>query len=370
MYSESFKLKCVQYYIENKETLQEVADRFGIGRRSLGRWYNQYKTLDELEDKTPLGHTLKGVSVLLDNEGKVKQQWVKTDKKLESAKEILMSAFDAMSDNITREDPKPYTGIADNDLCSLYVITDYHFGMYAWEGETGEAWDLEIAEKTLIDWFRKAIDSTPKSHTAIFGQLGDFLHYDGLEQITPTGKHVLDASSKFPEIVASVIRVTRIIIEMLLEKHENVHIIMAEGNHDLASSVWLRAMMQEKYMNEPRVTVDNTHIPYYCYVWGDVSLFFHHGHKNNVQSLPSVLASVFREEYGSTKFSYCHSGHMHHKQKESGMMVAEQHQTLSAKDSYAVRGGYNSQRSASVITYHKNHGEVSRITIRPEILGG
>ncbi len=50
-------------------------------------------------------------------------------------------------------------------------------------------------------------------------------------------------------------------------------------------------------------------------------------------------------------------------------MILEQHATLSAKDAYAVRGGYSSKRSAVVITYHLEHGEVGRNTINPNMLG-
>ncbi|CBY88559.1 hypothetical protein [Pantoea phage LIMEzero] len=49
-------------------------------------------------------------------------------------------------------------------------------------------------------------------------------------------------------------------------------------------------------------------------------------------------------------------------------MIVEQHQTLAAKDAYASRGGWLSKRSASVITYHCEHGEVARLTISPDML--
>jgi len=55
---------------------------------------------------------------------------------------------------------------------------------------------------------------------------------------------------------------------------------------------------------------------------------------------------------------------MHHTQvHETPLMIVEQHQTLAAKDAYAARGGWHSQRSAQVITYSGTHGEISRIRI-------
>ncbi len=73
--------------------------------------------------------------------------------------------------------------------------------------------------------------------------------------------------------------------------------------------------------------------------------------------------------FGRTKYSYAHMGHLHHIDvKENQMMVVEQHSTLAAKDAHSARGGYLSQRGASVITYSKHEGEVARATIRPEYL--
>jgi hypothetical protein len=82
-----------------------------------------------------------------------------------------------------------------------------------------------------------------------------------------------------------------------------------------------------------------------------------------------VFASKFREIFGKTKYSYAHLGHRHHIQvKESNIMLVEQHRTLSAPDAYASRGGWLSNRDAKVITYSKKYGEVSRISVTPEIL--
>ena len=41
---------------------------------------------------------------------------------------------------------------------------------------------------------------------------------------------------------------------MLLDKHEHVHIIMADANHDPASEIWLREMFAAVYEEEPRLS--------------------------------------------------------------------------------------------------------------------
>ncbi|WP_325347183.1 hypothetical protein [Xylophilus sp.] len=168
-----------------------------------------------------------------------------------------------------------------------------------------------------------------------------------------------------------IIRTVRRVIDMLLQKHRHVHIIMAQGNHDPASSAWLREMLAAMYENEPRITVDNSPSLYYAYEWGSTAIFAHHGHKRGVNNVDATLAGKFREMYGRSKYAYAHIDHLHSDEgRKSGLMYVERHETLAAPDAYAAGGGWLSGRSAKIITYSKLHGEVSRLTLRPEMVPG
>jgi hypothetical protein len=116
--------------------------------------------------------------------------------------------------------------------------------------------------------------------------------------------------------------------------------------------------------------VDQSPDPYYCFEWGDTSLFFHHGHKRKITAIDDVFVAKFREVFGRTRHSFAHMGHFHHRHEvEGNLMVITQHRTLAASDAYASRGGYMSGREAQVITYHKKHGECGRVIITPEMIG-
>ena len=216
----------------------------------------------------------------------------------------------------------------------------------------------------LIRFFELAIAQSPKAETAIFAQIGDFLHWDGLDAVTPANKHVLDADTRFTKLVRVAIRVIRRIVSMLLDKYKHVHLIMAEGNHDPASSVWLREVLYSFYENETRLTIDITPDPYYCVTFGKNCLFYHHGHKRGIKNIDNVFVGKYKKEFGNSEYVYGHTGHLHHELKhETNLMILEQHRTLASKDAYASRGGYLSGRDAKVITYHKDFGEVGRNTI-------
>lgn len=357
-------------------TYRAACAKLGIAESSLSRSLNllrqryaQKESSAHLNQTVPDGFEIKGVSAYHKATEESPAYWVKTTRDQANQARALQEAVEAMMADVPRAEITPPPQLTLKDLASLYIITDYHIGMLAWAEETGAAWDTNIAENMLFAWFEKAVSLTPDSEVGIFGQLGDFLHFDGLDAVTPTNRHVLDADTRFDKLVRVAIRVTRRVINLLLSKHNRVHIIMAEGNHDLASSAWLRSIFYENYQDNPRITVDRSPKPYYCFEWGRTSLYFHHGHKKNFGQLDQAFTGMFPEIFGRTKYRYGHSGHLHHSQvKESGLMVMEQHRTLAAPDAHASRGAWLSERSADVITYSKQCGQICRHTIPYEMI--
>lgn len=309
----------------------------------------------------------KGRSVLWNpTTGEHKLEWYKTDRDKQAQLDALKEAADALKSDIPSIAPIPKPKTVNNQLLNLFVLTDAHIGMLAWGEETGEDWDTDMAEEMILKFFATAIDRAPPARRAVFAQMGDFLHYDGIESVTPTSKHQLDTDTRFAKLVRTGIRVTREIIEMLLSKYASVHVIMADGNHDEVSGIWLRESFADRYRNQKRLHIDTSPAPFYAIEHGKTSLFFHHGHLKKIDQIDRALTAEFREIFGRTKFSFCHVGHLHHHLvKESELMTVEQHGTLSARDAYASRHLYKASRQAQVITYHEEEGDVGRIVITP-----
>lgn len=342
-----------------------------VASKQDGAWIKQVREHGD-EFEVPDGQKIKGVSALVDPDGREIIKWVKTDTDKESQLAAMRAAVEAFKEEIPRSElvPAP-THFNRTDLLNQFTVTDLHFGMLAWREETGADYDLKIAEKLLLDWFTAAIIMSPNAYTAILAQIGDLLHHDSHESVTPAHRNVLDADSRLQKIIRVVIRTLRRVVTMLLEKHDEVKIIMADANHDPASEAWLREMFAAFYDDEPRVVVDNSASTYYCHEHGDVSLYFHHGHKRKIGDVDSVFAGKFREIYGRTKYSYAHLGHLHSNElKSSNLMIVERHETLAAPDAYSANGGWLSGRSAKVITYHRRYGEVGRLTLTPGMVAG
>ena len=321
---------------------------------------------------TPEGYKIKGMSTLRDAQtGEARLIWEKSVADEDKRDEARQAALSAMLEEL----PKPERVKKEKhhrleDHLNQYTITDFHLGMLAWGEEAGEDYDTKIAEELLVNWFAAALQQSPKAKVGILAQLGDFLHWDGMDAVTPESRHVLDADTRFQNVVRVAIRVLRQVVNMMRAKYETVHIIMADANHDPASGIWLREMFAAMYEGDDGVTVDTSPDTYYCYSWGDTSLFYHHGHKKRGPNVAAVFAQKFRDVWGNSKHAYAHTGHLHHTKvdESNNLMVVEQHRTLAAKDAYASRGGWMAGRSASVITYRKEHGEVGRVTLTPEMV--
>jgi hypothetical protein len=320
----------------------------------------------------PDGFHVKGTSTLYtngENGTQVSAQWVKTSIDRERQDELMREAVAALSEDIKRAKPVKLQKHGAEELLNCYVITDYHLGMRCWPEETGGDWDTQLAEDLLYRWFATALRTAPKAKHGLLLQLGDWLHFDGLDAVTPQSGHLLDADTRFQKLVRVTIRAFRRIIADMLEHHETVHVIMAEGNHDLSASAWMRELFSAHYDTEPRVTVDTSPDPYYCYEFGQNSIFAHHGHKRRTNDIDRVFTAKFREIVGRTRHSHAHLGHLHNERVvESPLMLVEQHRTLASPDSYASRGGWVSGRSAKVITYHRDHGKVGEIQISPSMV--
>lgn len=336
-----------------------------------GHWVKQTKAAGEVHE-IPDGFTLKRDSAYTDAEGRRVAGWRISEPSKEAQLAAMRAAVAAFKEEIPRAE-KVEVGrhFTNTDLLNQYTVTDLHFGMMSWREETGADYDLKKAERLLLDWFAAAIHMAPPAYIGVLAQIGDLLHHDSHESVTPAHRNVLDADSRLQKIIRIVIRTLRRIIGMLLEKHDEVKVIMADANHDPASEAWLREMFAAFYDDEPRVIVDNTAGSYYCHEHGDVSLFWHHGHKRRVNDVDSVFAGKFRDVYGRTKYSYAHLGHLHSDElKSTNLMKVERHETLAAPDAYAANGGWLSNRSAKVITYHRRYGEVGRITLTPGMVSG
>ncbi|EDF0606879.1 winged helix-turn-helix domain-containing protein, partial [Salmonella enterica subsp. enterica serovar Enteritidis] len=132
----------------------------------------------------PDGYKIKGTSSLVDEFGNTKLQWVKTDADAERQVELMRAVIDGMKSDIT-----PVSSVhrpkkrLNEKLLNLYTVSDFHLGMLAWADESGDDWDMKIAEDLFSRWFDAAFQKAPDAGVGVINLLGDFAHFDSLDAV-------------------------------------------------------------------------------------------------------------------------------------------------------------------------------------------
>lgn len=360
---------------------QKAAKALGLGRRTVDKALERLRTRAakqgyapeyDMTRSVPDGFHLKGTSTLYDADGNQKIQWVKSSIDRERQREIFEEAVRGMAETLPKLPKRKFTlQNINHDLLSIYPIGDAHIGMLSWPQETGEDWNLELAEQIHCDAMENLVDRSPASGKAVVINLGDWFHADNMQGVTQRSGHSLDMDGRYAKMVAVGVKVMRQCIESALKKHEKVHVINVIGNHDDTGAMFLSICLANVYENEPRVTVDTAPSAFHYVRHGKVLIGCHHGHSCKPEALPGVMATDRAKDWGESEYRYWYIGHVHHQAlKEYAGVTVESFRTLAAKDAYAHWGGYRAQRDMKCIVHHKELGEVSRIHVRPEMLKG
>lgn len=332
-----------------------------IQRRRAALAHKGHAPQQGLHEVYPDGFHLGKVTIQRNAEGTVERTWERMCADDQHRLELQRAAMEAMLSDLPRITPRVLKGSVRDDLLTVYPIGDPHIGMYAWGEETGDDWDLNLAEQVHCDAMHLLVDAAPKSKRALVVNLGDLFHYDSLEAKTPRSGHFLDADGRYAKMIQVGVKVMRRCIASALLKHQEVHVINVPGNHDETGALWLATALNIAYENEPRVIVDMGPSLFAYHRFGKVLLGTHHGHTCKAEKLPGVMAADRAKDWGETVHRHWLTGHIHHEmRKEYPGCTVESFNTLAAKDAYAMNGGWRSGRSLSAIVYHKDFGEVAR----------
>lgn len=313
--------------------------------------------------------SIKGLSTYYDyiddKTGERKRGWIKTQKKLDEKASVFTRIAEQFKSDILR---LPEIVLQTNksaiqyNLVTEYILTDAHIGMRSWAKETGADWDINIAKETILRCFEELVSRTPNSQEAVFISLGDNMHYDSHEAVTPTNGHLLDVDSRYLKMTLSTRDIMRECIDMIAKKHHKVTVIVMEGNHDISSAEAMRIILNTAYESNHRIDVPLNVNVLHALKYGDVMLSYHHGHLVKPGNLPSAMFQEFPSMCGKTKFRFGASGHEHHYEEfDKDGFTWRKMSTIAARDAYASRHGYNATRSAIATTYDYKEGRIGYV---------
>lgn len=308
------------------------------------------------------GFGVSKVSTLYGPDGDVRAQWVQQRPEAQETYDRMRDAVEALASQLHGiAEPIIAPSHTDDDMMVIYPLGDPHFGLYAYAEETGDDFDLDIAERITCRAIDRLVNSVPNASTAMLLNLGDAFHADDSSNQTPSSHNTLDVDTRFAKVAQVTLRAMSYCVRRLLEKHDQVIVWNMAGNHDPHSALWLALCMDSYFHNDPRVTVDLSPSLYKFHRFGKVLIGAHHGHGAKSADLPLLMAADRPEDWGATKYRHWMCGHIHHwTAKEHPGVIVETFRTLAGKDAWHAGKGYRSGRDMNAICFHREFGEIQR----------
>jgi DNA-binding MarR family transcriptional regulator len=314
--------------------------------------------------EVPKGHAIKGISALLDPEGREIVKWVKTREEqasVESLVEAIRDTFESYRGASTASDAPSF---CEDDILTVYPLVDWHVGLLAWSRETGEDYDLKIARDTIMRAMARVIGSSPPSSHAVVLGMGDMLHFDGYEPVTSRSRNFLDADGRYPKVLKTATEMIVATIDLALQRHRHVTIRILPGNHDDQSAVAISLALSMFYANNPRVTVDDSPSRWWWFRFDKVFLGGNHGEHAKMKDMPMVMASDRPDDWAASTYRRIYSAHVHHESRiEIGGVIVTSMRSPVAKDAYNSFNSWRSGRAVYSESFNRDGSEAASVQI-------
>lgn len=292
-------------------------------------------------------------------------QWVK--EKADQAVETRAEMIAALKDELRSIKPLPRIKTPRRTLADYLAVLpfgDPHLGQYSWGDETGDDYDLDIAEQLHVDAVDNLVCRLPPVKTGLLISVGDTTHGDNSTNRTPASQHSLDVDTRFRKVLKVTIRTFERCISRMLERFENVEVVIVPGNHDPHASAAIVIGLACLYRNNPRVRIEESPAKFIYKRHGKCLIGITHGDTCKLEKLGELMANDRAKDWGETEFRHWFTGHWHHRKVIEGVgFTAEVLRTLAGKDAYAASHAYRSLRDMYAVIFDKEQGELERYRV-------
>ena len=314
----------------------------------------------------PEGEYVVGRSIYTTNEDGEKA-WLKTRRTVQQAEKN--EAFNAMVDQLNKgiipvKRKAKSKAVRKDDLMPSIVIGDAHIGALAFRKETGDR-DFNVGKATreVDESICALVDQMPEARNGLLISVGDLAHSDRGNPASTTKGTLVDMSCSYEDQLRACAQVLMNGVEQMLNKVDNVTLVVARGNHDDHTSLAVQVILETYFAKEPRVNVLKSS-QYVHYVrWHKWLLGIHHGDKIKAAKLAQVMPRDMPKDWGETTHRQFIVGHFHHQsvQEFEGVTVSK-HGCLAPPDRWHSSMGYNSAHTMDLIVYKAGGGKLMTCT--------
>lgn len=354
LHSVSTKVKTVQDALAKAEV---NLDEWSVERSVVNSWESAMKI-----------ETKEG------QETRVVQLWqvkVWLTRKLPKA---LTDALEGYLDKIKQVAPlikSPKREKSSSEPCMLEVsVFDIHFGKLAWDHETGNNYDVRIAEDIYSNAVQDLLKVTGQFNIEkILLPVGqDFFHVNNAELTTTLGTKQ-DVDGRWARVFQTGCRAVQNAIRQCLEVAP-VEVLFVPGNHDTHTSWYLVNVLGAYFHHNQDVVVDTQPMSRKYVHFGQNLLGFTHGNEEKHRDLPTLMASEVPDLWARSNCREWHLGHFH-KAKQMDFVSLDTYgsvrvrvlPSLSGTDAWHFQKGYTSNlRAAEAYLWGQQQGYIGHFS--------
>jgi len=318
--------------------------------------------------EAPPGYNLKKTTVQESREKGVIQWWHRYETSAED-----LEKFVSLLEKRTPATPDiKLNSKINSDKMVEWNLVDQHIGMHAWAKETGESYDIKIAQHLVVKSAKKIFGETGKVDQVVINLGGDLLHSDNRSSETEKNRNRLDTDSRYTKVVecAETSIITAINISAKLANKVEVKVL--SGNHDFHSAIWLSRVLNAYYRDNKRINIDVSPMKHKFFRFGNSFFCYTHGDNHIVKRVHTyMLNQIIKQNLQGIEYKYARIAHEHKRNKkipdglvESDGVIIETFPTLAAQEAYGTEAGYQNIRATKANFIDKNFGQIGNREIK------
>lgn len=296
---------------------------------------------------------------------------------------VARDAWEAVLEDIRAASPvrEPLTRPArvseleEEPMLAVLALMDPHFAMLAWGKETGEDYDLKIAQTSYLDVARRGLDvAGAYDLDRILYLVGNDLgHVDGMG-IDAKGNRrggattkgtTQDVDSRLGKLYTAIRRAT-VEVADYASQLAPVDLLVVPGNHDGETMYHMGETLAAWYRNDPNVNVIYSPMKRKYYGWERCALMFTHGEelRRKRDNLAMIMATecpapIWTASEGGAREII--TGHNHVNLQGGYYPTAEADESrqirtrslpgLTPEDAWHFEEGYKHRRAGTLLMY-------------------
>ena len=274
--------------------------------------------------------------------------------------EMISSSFDKIEvPKLHQYNHKKKSG----ELLELPIM-DLHLGKLAWKKESGDDYDLKIAEslyKGATETILDRINAYGLNIERIVFPVGqDFFHFDTAKSTTTKGT-VMDTDTRWPKMYEKGVELNLWAIENL-RAIAPVEVIYVAANHDKMLSFFLVHHINAWFRNCKDIVVNTSPYPRKYVTYGKCLIGYSHGADEGKKI--DILMQQECPTWSSTLWREWHLGHLHSEHaREIGEVIIRNVSSVTSRDIWHTEHGYQAVRKAQAFVWNEEKGKVLTIDV-------